>query len=108
LKPISARPQARAHLLGDIVPGPALPDPQILLAHGRLAAAHLRMLHQQARKGIQRLRRSHFRHLVSSGALTVKNPTASPYRLFVADDSSPFWLIVIVQRRIKKKRLPAG
>jgi hypothetical protein len=40
--------------------------------------------------------------------LTVRNPTASPYRLFVAVDSSPFSLTVIVQRRIKKKRPQEG
>jgi hypothetical protein len=40
----------RTHLLGDIVPGPALPDAQVLLAHRRFVAADPRVLQQQARK----------------------------------------------------------
>jgi len=76
----------RVHFLGDIVPGPALPDTQVLLAHRRLAAAHTRMLDQQAREGVQRLPGSHLRHLVSSAAATAGTLTASPCRLSVSVD----------------------
>ena len=47
----------RAHLLGDLRPGPGLPDAEVLLARGRVVAAHLRVVQQQAREHIQFQRR---------------------------------------------------
>ena len=43
----------RAHLVLDLRPGPGLPDPEILLAGGRVTAAGRRVVQQQARERIQ-------------------------------------------------------
>ncbi len=42
----------RAHLLGDLAPGPGLPDAEILLPHGRSLAAHVCVVQQAPRKAI--------------------------------------------------------
>ncbi len=38
----------RAHFLRDLRPGPRLPDAEVLLARGRMAAAHLRVVLQES------------------------------------------------------------
>ena len=54
-----------ADMLGNIGPGPRLPDTEIFLAHRHFLATHLGMIEQQTRKGIQRPG-SRIRHFVSS------------------------------------------
>ena len=43
-----------AHFIGDLLPGPALPDAQIFFADRNLVAAHAGMLKQQLGKGLGR------------------------------------------------------
>jgi hypothetical protein len=100
-KPISARPQASARTSS--ATAVQVHDCQMPRSFSRIATLPPRTcawLNQQARKGVQRLRRSALRHLVSSGAFTASRAAGSPCRLCATLDSSPFSSAIIVQRGI--------
>jgi hypothetical protein len=40
------------HAFRDLAPGPRLPDPEVLLAHGRMLAALLRVTQQEPRERV--------------------------------------------------------
>ena len=44
----------RAHFIGDLAPGPRLPDAEVLLAGRRMVGAHAGMVQHQPRKGVRR------------------------------------------------------
>jgi hypothetical protein len=52
--PVGERAGERAHLLGELVPGPGLPDAQVLLADRGQRAARLCVVHQELGKRVER------------------------------------------------------
>ena len=57
----------RAHLVGNLAPGPRLPDAEVLLARGRMIGPRARMVQQEPRKGVPPLPGHSFVQCASDG-----------------------------------------